>query len=56
MLNTEFTIKNLEEWITAMIDFNAKLKEFDKRQKTNSEIESYICDGYFMIKIKIQDK
>jgi hypothetical protein len=56
MLNTEFKIKNLEEWITTMIDFDNKLKEFDKRQGTQSEIENYICDGYFMVKIKIQDK
>ena len=56
MLNTEFKIKRLEDWITTMIDFDLKLKEFDKRQSMNSEMISYVGKDYFTIEIIIKDR
>ena len=56
MLNTEFKIKKLEDWITMMIELDKKLKEFDKRQNMNSKMISYVGAEYFTVEIIIKDK
>ncbi len=54
MLNTEFKIKKLEDWIITIIDFDQKLKEFDKRQNMTSKMIIYVGKVHFTIEIIIK--